>query len=397
MTTGSPQSPAGAAQAFVRPCPPVAADHLLLRPIGRGSYGEVWLARGMTEVLRALKIVYVDKDGTKGFDRELAGIHKFEPVSRLCAGLVHILQVGQDAQQNYFYYIMELADDGHRDEPWSGSHEHALRGDINPETYVPRTLALEKRRRGRLDAPECLRIAIRLANALECLHKHGLVHRDIKPSNIIFVSGEPKLADIGLVAEMSEARSYVGTGGYIPPEGPNSEQADIYSLGKVLYELATGKDRQEFPEPATLVEVEDKYLLQELDSVILKACHPERASRYKSAAEMLRELKLIESGRSVRRHRSAQRRLKLLACSSAALIVIASGALLVEQRLNTRIQEIQGASSRIPPRLAGKVPERPSGAPGNLIDLSPHYNASFVEPWHPGPREIPFRRCGRAF
>ena len=60
----------------------------------------------------------------------------------------------------------------------------------------------------------------------------------------------PKLADIGLVADVSEARSFVGTEGYIPPEGPGTPQADLYSLGKVLYEISTGKDRQDFPAPA---------------------------------------------------------------------------------------------------------------------------------------------------
>ena len=67
----------------------------------------------------------------------------------------------------------------------------------------------------------------------------------------MFVGGVPKLADIGLVVPVAEARSFVGTEGYIPPEGHNSIQADLYSLGKVLYEACMGKDRQDFPEPMT--------------------------------------------------------------------------------------------------------------------------------------------------
>src|SRR5205814_9369801 len=100
---------------------------------------------------------------------------------------------------------------------------------------------------GRLQPDECVRIALSLTSALEHLHQNGLVHRDIKPSNIIFVNGAPKLADIGLVADVDEARSFVGTVGFIPPEGPGTTQADVYSLGKVLYEMLTGEDRQEFP------------------------------------------------------------------------------------------------------------------------------------------------------
>ena len=93
-----------------------------------------------------------------------------------------------------------------------------------------------------------------LADALHYMHQHALTHRDIKPSNIIFVGGVCKLADIGLVAGFGE-RTFVGTEGFVPPEGPGTPQADIYSLGKVLYEMSSGKDRMEFPEVPTLSEL----------------------------------------------------------------------------------------------------------------------------------------------
>src|SRR5439155_24726731 len=117
--------------------------------------------------------------------------------------------------------------------------------------YAPKTIRSEITRRGRLPFEECLQLSLSLTAGLGHLHKAGLVHRDIKPSNIIFVSGMPKLADIGLVADVGEARSFVGTEGFIPPEGPGTPAADLFSLGKVLYEASTGKDRQDFPEPMT--------------------------------------------------------------------------------------------------------------------------------------------------
>jgi serine/threonine protein kinase len=64
------------------------------------------------------------------------------------------------------------------------------------------------------------------------LHEQGLVHRDIKPSNVIFVNGVPKLSDIGVVTDAGDTQSIVGTEGYLPPEGPGTPQADIYSLGQ---------------------------------------------------------------------------------------------------------------------------------------------------------------------
>src|SRR5262245_26486259 len=88
------------------------ADHTLLRRIGEGAYGEVWLARSVTGTLRAVKIVvreaFADE---KPYEREFRGIQNFEPISRTHRSLIHILQVGRNDTEGYFYYVMELADD----------------------------------------------------------------------------------------------------------------------------------------------------------------------------------------------------------------------------------------------------------------------------------------------
>src|SRR6266487_2385309 len=89
--------------------PPSIPDHELLPPLGQGSYGEVWLARNKLGTLRAVKIVYRKTfEDARPFEREFRGIQKFEPISRSHDGLVDILQVG--GTDEYFYYIMELAD-----------------------------------------------------------------------------------------------------------------------------------------------------------------------------------------------------------------------------------------------------------------------------------------------
>ncbi len=276
---------------------PVVPDHELLRLIGRGAYGEVWLARNAIGTLRAVKIVHRQSfERTEYFEREFKGLLKFEPVSRSHEGLVHVLQIGRRDDAAYFYYVMELADAAEPHSP-------------GPQNYSPRTFRSELQARGSLPPAECVALGLKLAAALQHLHANGLVHRDIKPSNIIFVNGEPKLADIGLVTAIDEAQSLVGTAGYIPPEGPGAPQADLYSLGKVLYEIAFGKDRQQFPQlPPDLQSHPEYAALLELNEIILKACETDSRLRYQNAEAMNDDLELLNIGKSVKQRRTRQRR-----------------------------------------------------------------------------------------
>jgi len=213
---------------------------------------------------------------------------------------------------------MELADDcsesrleedrpekiGTPDEP-SRKVEDFLNAKL--ETYSAHTLRADLEQ-GRLPAARVLEIALPLTEALAHLHANGLIHRDVKPSNIIFVGGRPKLADIGLVTDASDSRSIVGTEGYLPREGPGTPVADIFALGKVLYEALTGLDRRQYPElPADLRPWPDAALAFELNTILVKACAPDSRERYANAEDMLADLKLLDAGKSVKRRRSVQR------------------------------------------------------------------------------------------
>lgn len=285
-------------------------EHTLLRSIGRGSYGEVWLARNTFGNYRAIKIVTRSLFRTsKPFDRELSGIRKFEPISRSHPGFIPILQVGCHPDQEYFYAVMELADNA------SGLP-------FDPETYEPRAL-----RPQRLPISECINIGISLGEALQYLHQNGLIHRDVKPSNILFIRGSPKLADVGMVAALDETLSFVGTEGFIPPEGPGTIQSDIYSLGKVLYEIGAGRDRMDFPaypEPSTFPEW-DRFL--ELNEVLVKACQTDKNKRYQTVDELVSDLKALNAGKSVLRLRRLEQQAflaKRLALVCAVIAILAA-------------------------------------------------------------------------
>ena len=289
---------------------PVIPDYDLLRPIGRGSYGDVWLARGLTGVYRAIKLVWRDRfPDAEPFEREFKGLKKFMAMSLPDAGQLSLLHVGQNETAGFFYYVMELADDAERGR------------EIDPARYVPLTLTEVRRRKGRLPAKECVAIGTELARALAGLHSRGLVHRDIKPSNVILVGGVPKLADIGLVASTADAQTYVGTQGFVPPEGPGKPAADVFALGRLLYELATGLDREEFPRlPPELNQVPDRKVLFELNEVILHACEADVKQRCADGAAMLTDLQLLQAGSSVR----ARKRWR--GAGVAALVLVVAGA-----------------------------------------------------------------------
>ncbi len=271
--------------------PPPIADYELLRLIGRGSYGDVWLARGVTGVFRAVKIVWRDRfTDIRPYEREFEGITRFAAISLREPSQLALLHAGRQDAAGFFYYVMELADDV------TGGRE------IDPATYVPCTLKDFSVQRGhRLDTAEVVALGTALARALASLHSAGLVHRDIKPSNVILVGGVPKLADVGLVALASAQLTFVGTEGFVPPEGPGAPSADVYSLGKLLYELATGLDRHDWPRlPPDLDTRPDQRHLLELNEVLVRACEPDASRRFADAGELLEDLLLLQAGKSVR-------------------------------------------------------------------------------------------------
>jgi eukaryotic-like serine/threonine-protein kinase len=272
---------------------PNIPDHDVLRKIGGGAYGEVWMARGVTGAMRAVKVVWrEDFDDERTFEREFEGILKFEPISRDHPALVNILHVGRSPDGvSFYYYVMELGDD-------------VVTGqDINPIEYEARTLRPDGKSGVRLETGLCIDVGLRLAEALDHLHSIGLAHRDVKPSNVIFVNGKAKLADIGLVAARDQ-RTFVGTEGFVPPEGPGSAQADVYSLGKVLYEIATGKDRLDFPElPDELPTGLERKRWLDLNRIICEVCEPRISKRnISTAADLAAALRQIQRGKRRRSH-----------------------------------------------------------------------------------------------
>jgi serine/threonine protein kinase/formylglycine-generating enzyme required for sulfatase activity len=298
-----------------------------------------------------------DFEREKTFEREFEGIQHYEKVSQDHSGLVDVLHAGRNAAEGYYYYVMELADDVE-----SGA-------EIDVDRYEPRTLASDLKRHRLRPVRECVSVGALLADALGHLHAAGLTHRDVKPSNVIFVKGVAKLADVGLVTQTGQ-RTFVGTEGYVPPEGPGTALADLYSLAMVLYEMGTGKDRLDFPELPTNLELPPTINRDEwraLNAVICRAGAPDPRRRFENGQALAAALKRIvgESPTS-----GSIRRRFWLATAAAAVVVLAlgAGAYAYLNGENPPKPEPPVSQPLVPPIAGLDTPAKGENGPSNAID-----------------------------
>lgn len=166
---------------------------------------------------------------------------------------------------------------------------------------------------GRLPVDRAVRLAVAICDALDYMHKHGVVHRDMKPENIMVMEGDRiKLIDFG-IAMKEEARRLtfaslsptLGTPDYIAPEqvkGQRGDQrSDIYALGVILYEMLAGQPPFSGPNPfavmnervmrdAPPVRALNPGVSPQLQEILNRALERDPRHRYATAMEMAWEL-----------------------------------------------------------------------------------------------------------
>jgi serine/threonine protein kinase len=293
-----------AASAVKRLRPPkITGFKLFHPPFAEGTFGKVWLARKATGEWQAIKVIYRSHfdAGSTAYEREFAGINTYKAISGEHPGLLRVNLVSEELE-GFFYYIMELGDSLEPD--WQKQ----------PSKYKPCDLAGDRSRSSdrRFTIRKSVQIGLVLTEALDFLHKRGLVHRDIKPQNIILVNGLPKLADLGLVRQLrppEETKTIIGTPGYMPPapEPPGTLEADIFALGMVLYVISTGREAACFPEIATnLMNAGDSVDFLALNEIILKACDVRINFRYTSALEMHQDLRELDESLEVKKGKTGK-------------------------------------------------------------------------------------------
>jgi eukaryotic-like serine/threonine-protein kinase len=280
-------------------------DYRLITRIGGGAYGEVWLAHAPEANYRAVKFVAppAGRDAAH-FDRERRAIQLLRTLRDIPPGIVPILEVRESPAAG-FAYAMELADS-------ERPHWHDC-----PEHYRPKTIRSELVARRALPLAECIDVGIRLAEALDFLQRHRLVHRDVKPSNVVYLRGQPVLADVGLVADTREADSIVGTPGYAPSEQHGHFSGDIFSLGILLNEISTGRPSDECAfSPVEEADTDSPGFARWLE-ILRRASHANPAKRYQTAAALLRDLQALRALPDPETKPISRRRRFLAACALA--------------------------------------------------------------------------------
>src|SRR5438093_1811243 len=266
--------------------------------IGAGGMGEVYLATDTVAGRRAaLKLLPLR------FTGDAERLKRFEQEARAVVGLNHpnVVTVYEIGEENSIHYIASELIEG--------------------ETLRDRLT------RGSLQLSEALDVAIQIASALIAAHRAGIVHRDIKPENIMLrPDGYVKVLDFG-IAKLAEQElpttmsrdealllvetnlgSILGTVRYMSPEQARGahvdKTTDIWSLGVILYEMATGHEPFTGDTPrevmSSILEKEPPPLKRsvahapaELQQIISKALRKDRTERYQSVSEMLQGLNIL--------------------------------------------------------------------------------------------------------
>lgn len=211
----------------------IQSRYQLLDLIGRGGMGEVWRARdealGRQVAVKCLKPVGPQHD--RDFTRILR--ERFRREARVAAALQHRgVTVVHDFGEadGVLYLVMELLEGRNLSQLLEDNKQHPL------------------------PVPDVVDIAEQVADALGYTHQQGIVHRDLKPANIMrLADGTVKIcdfgiarlgADIGFTSRLTGTGIAMGTPHYMSPEqisgGEVDHRSDLYSLGCVLYEIATG-------------------------------------------------------------------------------------------------------------------------------------------------------------
>ncbi len=359
--------------------------YTLLDELGRGGMGAVFRARheptGAEHAVKLLSPPEGDADRTgravRRFQREVELLARIEPHP----GVVAIHASGREGAVSWC--AMELV--------------HGA------------TLAAEIRRRGRLPPREAAEVVAVLADAVDHVHRHGVVHRDLKPSNIIIEGGVPRIVDFGiaygdLADRITRTGELLGTPAFMAPEQIARESAesgerqiaaatDVYGLGAILYACLCGTPpfgtlggmmmlaaiaEQRPPDPR----MHEPSIPVDLEAVCLRALEKEPGARYVRAADLAEDLRRSLGGEStdarplgrvarlVRRILPNHRRRRRRVLAGGALVLVAGLAIVVTTTIaTTRTRRAEERRREVARLTAALDRSFDAASGGDLVEL----------------------------
>ena len=260
------------------------SHYRILEKLGEGGMGVVYKAED-TKLLRSVALKFLTPDMTRDQDAKNRFIQEARAASALDHPNIAVVHEINETHDGHSFICMAY--------------------------YEGETLK-DKLASGPLGIEEAVHIAVQIANGLQRAHESGIVHRDIKPGNIMITPrGEVKIVDFGLAKLAAQSRPTrtgptAGTAAYMSPEQVLGSEADsrsdLFSLGVLLYEAATGKRpfvgehepalfysiANADPAPPSTVRTD---MPQELERIILRLLEKDPTKRYQSAAEVRADLK----------------------------------------------------------------------------------------------------------
>jgi serine/threonine protein kinase len=245
--------------------------YVLIGKLGKGGFGEVWLAEKRSQFITKKVAVKLPLDEQVNFD----AIRQEATLWEQASGHPNVLPIiDADVYDGQVVIVSEYAD--------GGSLFDRLKRDL------------------KLSLQESVEMAIGILSGLDFLHSRRIIHRDIKPQNILLQGNTPRLADFGISRAMNTtvvSSAIIGTDAYMSPEsfdGKRSVQTDIWSVGVVLYLLLKGRlpFPQEHPTERMFAVLTKDFeplppeIPADLRNIVQKALAKQPENRFQLAAEM---------------------------------------------------------------------------------------------------------------